>query len=48
MREDLFEQLGRGAGCDGVGSDNSVGVAVADHLHVKVAGRSPAGEHGDG
>jgi hypothetical protein len=43
--EDLPQNLGWSAGCDGVGSDKGVRVAVADHLEVKVVGRSPAGEH---
>ena len=31
--------------CDGVGSDEGVGVAVADDLEVEVVGMSAAGEH---
>ena len=38
--------LGRGAGCDGVGSDDGVRVAVADDLQVEVVGGPAAGEHG--
>src|SRR4029453_237360 len=37
---------GRRAGCDGVGSDEAVRVAVADHLQVKVIRGPAAGEHG--
>jgi hypothetical protein len=44
--ENLSEELGRGAGGDGVGTDHSVRVAVADDLQVKMVGRSSAGEHG--
>jgi hypothetical protein len=43
--EDLFEQLGRGAGCDGVGSNEGVRVAVADDLQVQVIRGLSAGEH---
>ena len=42
----MFEQFGRGAGGDGVGSDDGVWVAVADDLQVEVVGRPSAGEHG--
>ena len=44
--EDLLQHLGRGAGCDGVGSDEGVRVAVADDLQVEVVGEPSAGEHG--
>ena len=33
-------------GCDGLGSDEAVGVAVADDLEVEVVGVPAAGEHG--
>jgi hypothetical protein len=36
--DNLSEQLGRGAGCDGVGSDEAVRVAVANNLQVEVVG----------
>jgi hypothetical protein len=36
--DDLLQRLGRGARCNGVGSDDGVRVAVADHLHVEVVG----------
>ena len=39
------EGLGRGAGCDGVGSDEGVRVAVADDLQVEVIRDPAAGEH---
>ena len=39
------EHLGRGAGCDRVGSDEGVRVAVADDLEVEVVGGPAAGEH---
>jgi len=41
----LRQNLGWSAGCDGVGSDEAVRVAVANNLQVKMVGRSPAGEH---
>ena len=44
--EDLLQCLGRCARCDGVGSDDGVGVAVADDLEVEVVGVPAAGEHG--
>ena len=44
--QDLFEQFGGGAGCDGFGSDDGVRVAVADDLQVQVIGGPSAGEHG--
>ena len=44
--QDLFEQFGRGARDDAVGSDEAVRVAVADHLQVQVIRGSSAGEHG--
>jgi hypothetical protein len=44
--EDLPQRLGRRAGWDGVGSDDAVRVAVADHLEVEVVGVPAAGEHG--
>ena len=44
--QDLFEHFGGGAGCDGVGSDDGVWVAVADDLQVQVVGGPSAGEHG--
>ena len=44
--EDLLQRLGRGARCDGVGSDEGVRVAVADDLEVEVVGVPAAGEHG--
>ena len=37
--------LGRGAGCDGFGSNDGVRVALADDLQVKMVGRSSAGKH---
>ena len=42
----LLQDLGRGARCDGVGSDQGVGVAVADDLQVEVVGGPSSGEHG--
>ena len=39
-RPDPFEQLSGVAGGDGFGLDDSVRVAVADHLQVEVVGRS--------
>ena len=44
--EDLLQDLGRRAGCDGFGSDEGVRVAVADDLKVEVVGGPSAGEHG--
>jgi hypothetical protein len=44
--EDLLQRLGRCAGRDGVGSDEGVGVAVADDLKVEVVAMPAAGEHG--
>jgi hypothetical protein len=44
--ENLLEQLARGAGCDGLGSDDGVRVAVADDLEVEVVGVPAAGEDG--
>jgi hypothetical protein len=44
--EDLLQRLGRGARCDGVGSDHTVGVAVADHLEVEMVGVPATGKHG--
>ena len=43
---DLLQRLGRCARCDGVGSDEAVGVAVADDLQVEVVAAASAGEHG--
>ena len=43
--EDLLQRLGRRARGDGVGSDNGVGVAVADDLEVEMAVVLAAGEH---
>jgi hypothetical protein len=43
--EDLLQRLGRRAREDGVGSDEGVGVAVADHLEVEMVGVPAAGEH---
>ena len=43
--EDLLQRLGRRARCDGLGSDESVRVAVADDLEVEVVGVPAAGEH---
>ena len=43
---DLLQRLGRGARCDGVGSDDGVGIPVADDLKVDVVGVPAAGEHG--
>jgi hypothetical protein len=43
--DNLSEQLGRGAGCDGVGSDEAVRVAVANNLQVEVVGSPSPGEH---
>jgi hypothetical protein len=45
-RENLLQSLGWRAGCEGVGSDEGVRVAVADHLQVEVIRGSSAGEHG--
>jgi hypothetical protein len=42
---DLLQRLGRRARCNGIGSDDGVRVAVADHLHVEVVGVPAAGEH---
>jgi hypothetical protein len=36
--EDLLQRLNRRTRGDGVGPDNAVGVAVADHLEVEVVG----------
>jgi len=44
--DDLLERLGRRARGNGVGSDDGVGVAVADDLEVEVVGVPAAGEHG--
>ena len=44
--EDLLQRLGRGARCDAVGSDEAVGVAVADDLEVEVVGLPATGQHG--
>ena len=44
--EDLLQDLGRRARCDGLGSDDGVRVAVADDLQVEVVGGPAAGEHG--
>jgi hypothetical protein len=44
--KDLLQPLGRRTRGDGVGTDEGVGVAVADHLQVKVVGVPAAGEHG--
>ena len=41
--EDLLQRLGWGGLGDGVGSDEAVGVAVADDLEVEVAGRAGRG-----
>ena len=38
MGEDLLQGLGRGAGCDGLGPDDAVRIAVADDLEVEVVG----------
>jgi len=43
--QDLVQGLGRRAGCDSVGSDDGVRVAVADDLEVEVVGGPAAGEH---
>jgi hypothetical protein len=43
--EDLLENLGRCAGSDGFGTDDALGVAVADDLEVQVVGVPTAGEH---
>ena len=43
--QDLFEEVGGGAGGDGLGSDEGVRVAVADDLQVEVVGVPAAGEH---
>jgi hypothetical protein len=42
---DLLQRLAWCARCDGVGSDEGVGVAVSDHLEVEVVGVPAAGEH---
>ena len=44
--EDLLQRLGRCARCDGIGSGEGVGVAVADDLEVEVVGVPAAGQHG--
>jgi hypothetical protein len=44
--EDLLQRLQRRAGSDRLGSDEGVGVAVADDLEVEVVGDPAAGEHG--
>ena len=44
--EDLLQRLARCTGCDSLGSDEGVGVAVADHLEVEVVGCAAPGEHG--
>jgi hypothetical protein len=44
--KDLLQRLGRRARCDGLGSDDGVGVAVADDLQVDVISCASAGEHG--
>jgi hypothetical protein len=44
--EDLLQDLGRGAGRDGLGPNDAVRVAVTDHLKVDVVGDPSAGEHG--
>ena len=41
-----MQRFGRRARCDGVGSDDAVGVAVADDLKVEVVGVPAAGQHG--
>ena len=43
--EDLLQRLGRRARGDGVGSDDCMGVAVADHLEVELVGMPATGEH---
>jgi hypothetical protein len=43
--DDMLQRLGRRARCDGVGSDDGVGVAVANDLQVEVVGVPAAGEH---
>jgi hypothetical protein len=44
--EDLLQGLGWRAGCDGLGPDDGVRVAVADDLQVEVVGGAAAGKHG--
>jgi hypothetical protein len=44
--EDLLQRLGRHVRWDGVGSDEGVGVAVADDLEVEVVGVPTTGQHG--
>ena len=44
--EDLLQGLGRRAGCDGLGSNDGVRVAVADDLKVEVVADPATGEHG--
>ena len=41
-----MQDLGRGAGHDGLGPNDAVRVAVTDHLKVDVVGDPSAGEHG--
>jgi len=43
--EDLLQRLNRRSRGDGVGPDDGVGVAVADHLEVQVVGGAASGEH---
>ena len=43
--EDLLQRLNRRTRGDGVGPDDGVGVAVADHLEVQVVGGAASGEH---
>jgi hypothetical protein len=44
--EDLLRRLGQGGLGNRLGSDEAVGVAVADDLEVEVVGVPAAGEHG--
>jgi hypothetical protein len=44
--EDLLQSLGRRGWGDRLGSDEAVGVAVADDLEVEVVGLPAAGQHG--
>ena len=43
--QDLVQRLGRCRWCDGVGSDQVVGVAVADDPEVEVVGVPATGQH---
>ena len=42
-RQDLLQSLGRGGRGNGLGSDEAVGITVADDLEVEVVGVPAAG-----